>query len=248
MAGHDENTAAGKTIICTYPKPEPDDFTPRLEHAGAAVLYLPAIRIEAAPFRLQHELSAYRWLVFTSKNGIRHFAELPHRTAKNQIAVLGEATAGELRSLGIEPDFVGSGQSGRDLAAELLAVIEPGEQVLLVLGELAPDTISKALAETNPVERINVYRTVAPESWNPEIFDRVKAGNYDLMIVSSPSAIKNLYLAYQPFEIDWKVVSIGKTTTSACRELGIEPVETAAEPSYRGLAETTLKYLQHSKK
>lgn len=243
-----ENSIDGKIIICTYPKPEPDDFAPSLEQAGAIVHFMPAIEIGPLPYQLDKDLATYDWLIFTSKNGVRFFNEDMESERTSKIAVLGEATATELRKKGLEPDFIGSGKSGRDLAEELKAVLQPKQSILLVLGELAPDILSAELGKTNPADRVNVYQNTAPEHFNPKPFELVRDNTYDLMIVTSPSAIKNLYLAFRPFPVQWRVVSIGKVTTAACRELGIEPLATASEQSYKGLAETSLRYLQHSKK
>ncbi|MFV0378610.1 MAG: uroporphyrinogen-III synthase [Mangrovibacterium sp.] len=243
-----ENNVDGKIIICTYPKPEPDDFAPSLEQAGATVYFMPAIEIGPLPYRLEKNLASYDWLIFTSKNGIRFFNEDLKSQLKGKIAVLGEATATELRRKGIEPDFTGSGKSGRDLAAELKTALQPNQSILLVLGELAPDILTIELEKSNPVDRVNVYQNTIPECFNPKSFALIAENNYDLMIVTSPSAIKNLYLAFQPFPVQWRVISIGKVTTTACRELGIEPLDTAINQCYNGLAETTLKYLQHSKR
>lgn len=243
-----ENSIHGKIIICTYPKPEPDDFAPSLEQAGAIVHFMPAIEIGPLPYQLDKDLATYDWLIFTSKNGIRYFNEDLSGGRSFKVAVLGEATAAELRKKGIDPDFIGSGKSGRDLAEELKTVLHPNESILLVLGELAPDVLSAELRKANPVDRVNVYQNSVPGHFDPKPFALIRDSAYDLMIVTSPSAIKNLYLAFRPFPVQWRIISIGKITTAACRELGIEPLATASEQSYKGLAETSLRYLQHSKK
>lgn len=240
-----ENKNHGKIVICTYPKPEPDEFTVQLEQVGAQVLFMPAIQTRPLACRLPQDLSDYNWLVFTSKNGIRFFAEQYNLHSVNKIAVLGEATARELEKFKLKADYIGSGKSGADFAEELKEVITPNESVLLVLGELAPDTIRQSLQASNPVERVNVYQTLAPDHLNPECVGLIESDNYDLMIVSSPSAIKNLYLAFHAKISQWRIISIGKTTTSACHDLNIEPLATAKESSYKGLAETTIEYLQH---
>ncbi|WP_372776736.1 uroporphyrinogen-III synthase [Mangrovibacterium sp.] len=237
----------GKIIICTFPKPYPDDFAAPLEEAGAEVLYMPAIEIRALPYHLKKDINSYDWIVFTSKNGIRFFKEELEMKTMKHIAVLGDATASELRKRGISPDFIGSGLSGVDFADELKQNVAPGESILLILGELAPNTLINTLNNRNPVDRINVYQTIAPDKLNPKFTTLIRQNQYDLMLISSPSAIKNLYLALQPQNIEWRLVSIGKTTTAACRDLQIEPLATAKESSYKGLAEATLEYLKNKK-
>jgi len=240
-----DNKIHGKLIICTYPQPEPDEFSVPLENAGAKVLFMPAIEIRPLACRLPKQLSDYNWLVFTSKNGIRSFFNQYALKAANKIAVLGEATGRELDSFNLKADYTGTGRTGADFGNELKKVILPGQSVLLILGELAPDTILQELQATNSVDRINIYQTVAPDNFDPECVELIESDSYDLMMISSPSAIKNLYLAFREKISQWRVISIGKTTTAACRNLGIEPLTTAKYSSYRGLAETTIEYLQH---
>jgi len=235
----------GKKIICTYPKPCPDEFSQLLEGVGAKVFFMPAIEIRPITFQLLKEACCYSWIIFTSKNGVRHFFEKCNNQRYGKIAVLGAATATELRKFNIQPAYVGAGKSGEDFAHELREVISPGESILLVLGKLAPDSIQTALSTVNSVDRIDVYQTVVPEQFDPESFKLINSNSYDLMIVTSPSAVKNLYLAFLSENIDWRIISIGKTTTAACRDLGIEPLATATESSYSGLAQTTIEYLQH---
>jgi uroporphyrinogen-III synthase len=241
----DENKIHGKIIICTYPQPDTDDFSVLLEKAGAKVHFMPAIEIHPLRCELPQKLSDYNWLVFTSKNGIRNFAGQHRPASTNSIAVLGEATGRELNQFNLKADYTGSGHSGTDFARELKTVIKPDEAVLLVLGKLAPDTIEQELQATNPVDRINVYETVAPVNFDPACVRLIESDSYDLMLVSSPSAIKNLYLAFHAKISRWRVISIGTTTTAACRRLGIEPLATSGESSYTGLAATTIEYLQH---
>ncbi|RKD88206.1 uroporphyrinogen-III synthase [Mangrovibacterium diazotrophicum] len=240
-----DNKIHGKLIICTYPQPEPDEFSVQLEKAGAKVLFMPAIEIRPLTCQLPKQLSDYNWLVFTSKNGISSFFNQYQPAANNKVAVLGEATGSELNNFSLNANYTGTGRTGADFAKELKDVIHPGESVLLVLGELAPDTIQQELQATNSVDRINIYQTVAPDHFDPECVELIESESYDLMIISSPSAIKNLYLAFREKISQWRVISIGKTTTAACRNLGIEPLTTAKDSSYKGLAETTIEYLQH---
>ena len=240
-----DNKIHGKLIICTYLQPEPDEFSVLLEEAGAKVLFMPAIEIRPLTYQSQKQLSDYNWLVFTSKNGVRNFFNQHPKKANNKIAVLGEATGRELDGFNLKANYTGTGRTGADFAQELKEVIQHGESVLLVLGELAPDTILQELQATSPVDRINIYQTVAPDNFDPTCVDLIESDSYDLMIISSPSAIKNLYLAFRAKISLWRVISIGKTTTAACRNLGIEPLATAKDSSYKGLAETTIEYLQH---
>ncbi|MCW0482082.1 uroporphyrinogen-III synthase [Gaoshiqia sediminis] len=240
----DTDILQGKIIICTYPKKDPDDFFEIISQLGAEVYYLPMIEVSPSLFQLQKEIGSYHWLVFTSKNGVSAFLQEQKPTNSNKMAALGEITAAELLKNGYVADFVGSGKSGADFAEELSGTIPPGNSVLLVLGNLAPDTLQRKLSANHPVDRVNVYQTIEPENIDENLLKQIEDDAYDLLIVSSPSAIKNLYATLKRNKTGLRLISIGKTTTTAMSELGLNPLVTAAESSYKALAEATISYFK----
>lgn len=241
------NILKGKIIICTHPQKEEDDFIEIVSPTGAEVHFLPMIEITPLPFKMQRNISAYNWLIFTSKNGVSAFLKCQQPVADNKIAALGPMTAAELTSHGYCPDFVGSGKSGKDFAGELSSVIPAADSVLLALGNLAPDILQESLSPQCRVERVNVYETTLPKQINQHLLNQIEEDNYDLLIISSPSAIKNLHACLSKNRNHLRLISIGETTTAAIRKLGLQPLATARETSYRGLAEITIEYLQQHK-
>ncbi|WP_010663154.1 uroporphyrinogen-III synthase [Marinilabilia salmonicolor] len=231
-------------VISTWPVRANDRFAEVLKAKGMLVLSCPMIEINFRIFSIPGRLSEYDWVVFTSKNGATSFLEQCSFHSNNQIAVIGEGTAAPLRSFGIEPDFVGAGHSGVEFAGELLDLLGKGKRVLLALGNLAPDTLSDVLTSQNTVERIDVYETRSPDSMDQAVMNQIKADDYDFIAVSSPSAIRNLYEQLEETARLLRIVSIGETTSDAVRELGIEPVATASEQSYEGLAQCVLELVK----
>lgn len=239
-----EGATENSNIICTFPEPEKTDFADLLRQHNFNVLFLPAIAIRPLPYRLKKSLADYDWIVFTSKNGVKSFQASLNTAKLPRIAVLGAATAKALKKLQIEPDFEGSGHSASSLAEELKPLIQARASILLVLGKLAPDTLQAAFETHHWVERINVYETIVPEKLDPQISHLLETDAYELLLVSSPSAIKNLYLAFRSKIVNWRLISIGSTTTEACQNLGIAPLVTAKDTSYLGMAQSALEYLQ----
>lgn len=238
----------GKTIIPTFPKPETDDFSAELEPRGATVAWMPMIEVKSVPFDLSLKPDDYQWLVFTSKNGVKFFFSAKPVSTTAKIAALGSATADELKKHGSTATFTGSGATGSAFANELLSVIQPNEKVLMVLGSLAPDMIADRLRTIAHVDRIDVYATTMPDLIDSQTLAKVKAGQYDALAVSSPSAIKNLATALGNNASPIKAICIGETTSAAMRELGIEPLATATEQSYKGLAEAVINYFEQKNK
>ena len=231
-------------IISTWPVRANDRFADILKEKGVLVLSCPMIEINFRIFSVPDRLSEYDWVVFTSKNGATSFLEQQSFHPNNKIAVIGEGTATPLRSYGIQPDYVGTGHSGEEFAGELVELVRKGKRVLLALGNLAPDTLFNALSSQNTVERIDVYETRSPDSVDQGVINLIEADDYDFIAVSSPSAIRNLYEQIEESINPLRIVSIGETTSDAAREVGVEPVATALEQSYEGLAQCVLEMIE----
>jgi len=246
MNSDEQNILKGKTIIRTDPENGQDELTERLRNAGALVLSMPLIAIRPMPFRLKRDYTQYDWLIFTSKNAITPFIRQYPMAPNQKIAVLGPGTAKQLVRLGYRVDFTGKGKTAARFAGELSPIVSPHERILLVLGMLAPDTLEKSLSKKYEVERTNVYQTVMPEQVDPDLLNRIENDKYDVLLISSPSAINNLFAILRNKE-NLRIISIGQTTTAAIRKRNIEPVATAADPGYQGLAETTISYFRNCK-
>ncbi|MGE4586527.1 MAG: uroporphyrinogen-III synthase [Mangrovibacterium sp.] len=244
-----QHTLAGKVLIRTdfrRKNDPPDELGNRLNAAGATLLSLPLIDIRPLPFTSAHEAGTYDWLIFTSKNAVCSFFSKQQPKNIQRIAAIGPWTAAALRSFGYPPFFTGSGISAVHFAKELSSVIRTGENALLILGNLAPDTLLQALQKTNSVERVNVYQTVMPQQMDPILLQRVKKDRYDALLMSSPSAFRHLLQLLPAPAMPLRMISIGQTTTAAIREQHLEPLITSAGTGLAGLAETTIHYFSRT--
>ncbi len=238
----DENkrTKASNAVISTWPARTDDPFHALLHENGVEVLSMPLIEIHFLPFVLPGDAAHYQWLVFTSKNGVHAFFSQHHPPDNVRIAVIGKGTARALKTEGLQPDFIGSGKSGGRFADELKSLIGTGQKVLLALGNLAPDTLSDELAGNNHVDRVNVYETSPVSDVDPHIMKRIEDDDYNVIAVSSPSAVKSLGQRTGSAFPRLRMVSIGETTSGAIRSLGGGPLATSARQSFEGLAEVVL--------
>jgi uroporphyrinogen-III synthase len=235
---------SGTVFICTYPKKGQDELVDALTAEGATVLSMPVIEVTSLPFQPEKEIEGYDWLVFTSKNAVEPFAS-KFPVVKNKVAALGEQTAKKLQQFHIEPEFTGSGKSADDFAQEFLEVLGENEKVLLVLGNLAPNTLQQKLSGKATVDRIDVYQTTPLYKVDEDILDLIKKDKYDALVVTSPSAIKTLVTLLKNPHQQLRLFSIGKTTTNAILDFQMQPLATSVEPSYRGLAQTILDYFKN---
>lgn len=225
-----------KKIICAFQKPD----CPNSNHED--LLFAPAIRIEKLDYKLPTALDNYSWLLFTSKNGIRHFDALHQSSYQGKIAVLGKSTACELKKYGYTADFIGDGSSSSAMAKSMVSVVSPEDKILAVLGQMASFNLQIGMGEKLKVDRIDVYNTQMESLQNKEVRQLILADNYKMVLVGSPSAVKSLKLNFGSGNIEWRVGCIGKTTAAACKSAGINPLFVSSQPNFETLLQEALTY------
>jgi uroporphyrinogen III methyltransferase/synthase len=227
----------GRTVVVTRAREQASELRARLEALGAEVVELPTIAIEAIEFVVP-ELDAYRWVVFTSANGVDALFErglLPRALdaralAPVRVAAIGPGTAAALARRGVRADLVPA-----QFVAEALVDAFPdpehrGERVLLARAEAARDALPDGLASRGySVDVLAVYRTVTADP-DPEAVARVRAGAVDAITFTSSSTVANFCDALGSLpEPQPAIVSIGPVTSATARERGLR-VDVEADP------------------
>ena len=148
-------------ILITRPQPYGAEFAEalRAQPGGDLPMILsPALRIRAVG--AVPDLGSYRWLIFTSRNGVRYFGKA---SARRDIPVyaVGDATADEARRLGMTA--LTCGGDARDLIAKIIADGIRGPMLHLRGAHAAADiagALNAAGIETN--EAVLYSQDVAP--------------------------------------------------------------------------------------
>jgi len=227
-----------KIIISTRPLSEDDSIKRNLMDKGAIVLDFPMIQI--CPMELNKDIEellqqihSFQWIVFTSKNGVDNFFKLLDQTsvhsdilARVKIAVVGKKTLEEVVKNNCNPYLLSTGGTSADLLNELIQKVEPTERILLVLGELADDTLEQGLVKVASPTRLNVYKTLHPGVHSKGIIERIRKNEYHMILFTSPSGFEQ-FKKLMPDKIiqnDFKSACIGRTTEKAmlnshCRPL-----------------------------
>lgn len=236
-----------RVVVVTHPIKKGDELVSALKKYGIQVVEMPLISTKAIPFQLLNPLSYYDWVVFTSKNALHPFFDsVEFGDAK--IATIGDATNQQLRNIGYVSDFVGSGKSGGHFAQELKSVVQPEEKILLVLGELASDVLEAGLAEVYKVDRINVYSTLKPTNIDYDILKLIQDEEYDLITMTSPSAVHHLFSLIPFSSHKLRLASIGIITSSAIESYGYSPVTEADHQNYTGVSEVVIEWLKRNRR
>ncbi|HYV58829.1 MAG TPA: uroporphyrinogen-III C-methyltransferase [Acidimicrobiia bacterium] len=248
LAWFESRPLFGRAVVVTRAREQASELRRRLEALGAEVVELPAITIEPLAFDVP-ELDRYRWLVFTSANGVAAFfdrglapARLDARAlAGLRVAAIGPGTTAALAERGVRADLVPE----RFVAEALLEAFPPAtagdERVLLARAEHARDVLPAGLAERGyAVDVLPVYRTVTA-SPDADALERVRRGDVDALTFTSSSTVTNLCdllggaPAPQPL-----VVSIGPVTSKTAMERGLRVDVEAAEHTIDGLVDALL--------
>ncbi len=244
------NSSRPKVLI-TRPKEEESPLKRILEEAGIHVLWIPTLKItplEKPPFfeELIENLSAFEWVVFTSKNGVKIFFErfLPKEKRDpfpTKIAAIGPGTAKALAEYGQKIDLMPSEYDSKTLACEMIKKGIKGKKVLLLRAkEASPLLKEKLLKEGAEVMEVYLYKVEMPDNLP---FLLKELDEIDLVVFTSAQAVHNFFKALSgnwPSHLQAAV--IGPVTAEALKKYGIEPKILPNEYTLEALALSIINY------
>jgi uroporphyrinogen III methyltransferase/synthase len=230
----------GWKVLVPRTKEQAGAMSARLRAYGAIPCEVPTIAVEPprTPAQMERAIKGlvdgrYAWIVFTSTNAVRavweKFAEhgLDARHFGGvKIACIGQATAEAVRSFGIQPELVPSGEQSSDgLLADFSPydeVLDPVGRVLLPRADIATETLAAGLTERGwEVDDVTAYRTVRAAPPPAEIRDAIKSGGFDAVLFTSSSTVRNLVgIAGKPHQRT-VVAVIGPKTAETATEFGL---------------------------
>ena len=247
----------GKILISTVSIHKSVEIRNIFEPLGATVVDFPMtefMTMEQTP-AIQSaiwQIEKFNWIIFTSVNGVKHFHRLLKETGTVskipsgvKIAAVGAKTALELENSGRKPDYSGSGNTAESFVNELIEKESLQNcDILLPLGNLAPDTLQARLSKIANVTRIDVYKTLKTVVTDNEPIERIKNNRYDLVLFTSPSGVVNFADAIGPENVnpELRVASIGEVTTRAVEQHGLTCLVTAKTSTYEGMADEIVNY------
>jgi uroporphyrinogen-III synthase len=196
---------------------------------------MPAIRIaplDPMPLhRAVDRIREYDWVMFTSQNAV----ELVWRTMRDRgldarslgharIAAIGRATADALLASGLAADVIPE----RFVAESLVEALGrrddvKGRRVLLPRAADARDVLPEGLRALGAhVDVIPIYRTVLDGDGAARVAERLRAGDIDLVTLSSSSTARFFVdaVGVEAARVA-PAASIGPVTSAAARALGL---------------------------
>jgi uroporphyrinogen III methyltransferase/synthase len=257
LAWFEHRPLFGKNVLVTRPRDQAHELVHLLEEQGATVSVVPAVEVrELADYSALDEaiarLERYRWLVFTSVNGVHAFVHRLRQRGKDlralggiSLAAIGPATADALRSYHLEPDLVPQEYRSEALA-EVLRERVRGQRVLLARADRGRELLREQLAEVAEVEQVPVYSQVDagegdPLEAHPHIQQQLQTGEIEFITLTSSNIARALLRRADQAtrraieEGRVKLVSISPVTSTAIRELGLPVAAEATEYTTAGV-------------
>ena len=162
-----------------------------------------------------------------------------------RLAVVGQSTAEWVNShCALKPALVGAGSAAKLLEVFPTPPATPATPqqptatapvapptICLPQSQLAAPTLAQGLSQLGwQVDAIATYTTVPLPQLPAHLKTQWQAGAWDAVVVTAGSSAQALLQLLGPPPKKTAVVSIGKSTTARCRELGLRVDATAATP------------------
>jgi len=169
-------------------------------------------------------------------------APAPHSptSAPTRLAAVGQSTAEWVNShCALKPTLVGAGSAAKLLevfptpptATTAAASTAATPTICLPQSQLATPTLAQGLSQLGwQVDAVATYTTAPLTQLPAHLKTQWQAGAWDAVVVTAGSSAQALLQLLGPPPKKTAVVSIGKSTTARCRELGLRVDATAATP------------------
>jgi uroporphyrinogen-III synthase len=252
----------GKTIILTRTEEQNRESSVLFEQSGAVVFSFPAIKIipvdnSGTIGKIISESPDY--LVLTSVNAVKIFSDQLQRSGKTisqhtKVAVVGNKTASECRSQGINPDVIPRKQSAEGLI-EYFNKIEnlEGKKILLPRSSGGREELINYLESRKAVVHcVDIYNTGSPSKEElSETIVQLFTIKADAVVFASPSAVKNFLQLTGSEGADFlrktNIASIGSTTSSELQASGFTVKIQPEEFSLEGIRDSIIDFFNKEK-
>ncbi len=270
----------GKRILVTRTRDQASALSERLQQLGALPVEFPTIRIvppsdwsalDAALTRIfatdETGKPYYRWLVFTSANGVticcerlRHLGYDPQAIRSVRVATIGPATAAALARYGITADLIPDEYIAESVASALIADAHQhgttlqGQRILLARAAEARKILVTSLQhEGAQVEEVAAYYTHAVGSDDEQgkyVLQLLRQKQLDVLTFTSSSTVRNFVAwlkksePHEPLSLcdSCIIACIGPVTAQTARELGLTVQIEATEFTIDGLVGAIVRY------
>lgn len=250
----DSGPLFGKRVLITRAGRQSFTFAAALLSRGAEPILAPTILIQAADGAAgaTENLASYRWIVFTSQNGVDEFFRRIERARADarvlsgaQVAAIGARTAERLQKYGVRADLVPAEYVSEAIAHAVIDASSAGDRILLYRAAEARDVLPRMLEEAGRrVTAVAAYKTTVPN--DPQFDETVTRA--DVLTFTSASTVRGFSAllggdAAAALAARGKCVAcIGPITAQAAKETGLTPDVVATVYTTAGLLDALEAY------
>lgn len=249
----------GCRVLVTRSREQASFLSRAIEELGGEAVEFPTITIagpdDFGPLdRAVAGVEKYRWVIFTSVNGVKYFFGRLFKSGRDirdlkgiNICAIGPKTRDSLSAYGLRVEYVPSEYRAEEIAAGLKGRIQPGDAVLLPRADIARKDLVRLLElEGARVDDVVAYRTVAGEGGREEIRAMLREGGIDIITFTSSSTVSN-FVSITGDGLDRllegvAVACIGPVTAETARKMGLPVHIEASRYTIEGLIETILNW------
>jgi uroporphyrinogen III methyltransferase/synthase len=251
----------GRRIVITRASEQAPELVERLEAQGASVTVLSTIRIAPAEDYAPLDaalatLETYDWVLFTSVNGVRAFAQRLWDSGRDwralhraRVGAIGPATARELERLRLRPDVVPDEYVAEGLLSTIGNVA--GQRVLLPRADIARETLATELRLRGAeVSEIVAYRTLVQPPDARALRQALVEERPDALTFTSSSTVRGFVESVAASGLGElgallrgvAIACIGPITAATAGAAGLEPTFVAREYTMDGLTTALVDY------
>ena len=235
--------------MVTRPEAQAEEFCSQLRAAGACPIRFPTIQLAPIPDtrplqRALEQLESFRWVIFTSVNGVVYTWRTLNRVWPQElkVAAIGPATAAALHARTVAVDFM-----PKEFRAERIATglrMLDGGHVLLLRAERARPILADMLrARRVHVTEIAVYRTLTNRP--PAAAYAALQKGVDAITFTSTSTVEGFTTVAEHPSRDTLVACIGPVTAQAARDHGYNVRAIAREYTTGGLLKALQEHFEN---
>jgi uroporphyrinogen III methyltransferase/synthase len=252
----------GRTIVVTRPMDQAAGFSDLLRERGARVLEAPSVALRPprswAPLdRALTRLRHYRFLIFTSVNGVERFfgrmvaRSMDVRELRDiEVVAIGPATAERIVARGIRVSEVPEEFRAEGILKALGRRRLRGERILIPRAEVAREVLPRVLREKGAVvDVVPVYRAVPSREGWPQVEKSLGEKEVDLLTFTSSATVTHFIDKFRK-AADLRrarrvpVAAIGPITAKTARHQGFRVIIEPREYTVGALAEAIVRKLR----
>jgi len=232
----DRRPLFGKRVLITRPARQAETFARALYARGVEPILASTIAIvppddASEANRAIDDLANYRWIVFTSQNGVDAFFDRlasldsdARYVGATRVAAIGAKTAERLREHGIRPDLVPAVFISEEIGRALIEASHLGDRILIYRAQEARDVLPQMLEDAGRAPHVvSAYKTIFDV--DPEFAQKVARA--DVLAFTSASTVRGFVelLGGAKAALDASrgklIACIGPVTSDAAEELGL---------------------------